>query len=1618
MKWVTLLKDIKEKVGLTQSPSPSSSPATTASPPPSSSPAYSHNASSSTTFQDLPSSPSRDRHELELDFKRFWEDFRSSSSEKEKEMALNWTIDAFCRLVKQHANVAQLVTMLVETHIFSFVVGRAFVTDIDKLKIGSKARSLDVEKVMRFFSEVTKDGISPGSNLLTAVEALVSGPIDKQSLLDSGILCCLIHILSALLSTETNQRQKLTNSEGPLLPEKDQDGASGQVRQLEVEGSVVHIMKALASHPSAAQSLIEDDSLQLLFQMVANGSLTIFSRYKEGLVPLHNIQLHRHAMQILGLLLVNDNGSTAGYIRKHHLIKVLLMAVKDFNPDCGDSAYTMSIVDLLLECVELSYRQEAGGVKLREDIHNAHGYQFLVQFALVLSSAPQNQDSHSVYSKTSLAFDGTADGSHAMNGEQRQELTEKEDPSQAQLSPALSRLLDVLVNLSQTGPAESTTWYGGKSSKSSHIRPRRSRTSSLDRVADENWEKDNSKVKDLEAVQMLQDILLKADSTVLQAEVLNRMFKIFSSHLENYKLCQQLRTVPLFILNMAGFPPSLQEIILKILEYAVTVVNCVPEQELLSLCCLLQQPIASELKHTILSFFVKLLSFDQQYKKVLREVGVLEVLLDDLKQNKFLLGPEQLAVNPIQSDTKSSTSLKKHLDTKDTILSSPKLMESGGSVKKAEASQSSFRSANGVTIVLPFIVSNVHRPWVLRILSCLITEDITQTHHEELGVLIEVLKSGMVTSGAGHQYRLQSDAKCDTMGALWRILRANTLAQRVFGEATGFSIMLTTLHSFQGDGEQTEESSLEVCMKLFTYLLRLMTAGVCDNAINRIKLHTIMSSHTFYELLSESGLLCVDCEKQVIQLLLELALEIVLPPFLSSDSGVPTNTMESGSTGFLLGTHSGLFNPDKERVYNAAAIRVLIRSLLLFTPKVQLDLLNLIERLARAGPFNQENLTSIGCVELLLETMHPFLSGSSTLLQYVLKIVEVLGAYRLSASELRLLIRYILQTRLMNSGPILVDTMERLILMEDMASENVSLSPFVEMDMSKIGHAAVQVSLGERSWPPSAGYSFVCWFQFKNFLRSQAKETELSKAGPSKRRSSSNGQHNERNILRIISVGTTSNENTFYAELYLQEDGVLTLATSNSSALSFSGLELEEGRWHHLAVVHSKPNALAGLFQASVANVYLNGKLKHTGKLGYSPSPAGKPLQVTIGTPVNCARISELTWKLRSCYLFEEVLTAGCICFMYVLGRGYRGLFQDSNLLRFVPNQACGGGSMAILESLDADLPLATQKLESASKQGDSKADGSGIVWDLERLGNLSLQLSGKKLIFAFDGTCTESVRASGTFSLLNLVDPMSAAASPIGGIPRFGRLHGDIYVCKQSVIGDAIRPVGGMAVVLALVEAAETRDMLHMAFDITCLMSLFDMQSLEIFFQIAACEASFSEPRKLERRQATLSPAATLQETSFEELSLSKFRDEISSVGSHGDMDDFSAQKDSFSHISELDNSDMLVETSNCIVLSNADMVEHVLLDWTLWVAASVSIQIQLLGFLEHLVSMHWYRNHNLTVLRQINLVQHLLVTLQRGDVEVPVLEKLVVLLGVILEDGFSGFRIRDCGEVCDHDI
>lgn len=69
-------------------------------------------------------------------------------------------------------------------------------------------------------------------------------------------------------------------------------------------------MKAMARHTGAAQSLIEDDSLQLMFHMVAMGVPTRNQGVTEladtnSSSPLHLAQLHRHVMQVCYFLNLN-----------------------------------------------------------------------------------------------------------------------------------------------------------------------------------------------------------------------------------------------------------------------------------------------------------------------------------------------------------------------------------------------------------------------------------------------------------------------------------------------------------------------------------------------------------------------------------------------------------------------------------------------------------------------------------------------------------------------------------------------------------------------------------------------------------------------------------------------------------------------------------------------------------------------------------------------------------------------------------------------------------------------------------------------------------------------------------------------------------------------------------------------------------------------------------------------------------------------------------------------------------------------------------------------------------------------------------------------------------------
>lgn len=67
---------------------------------------------------------------------------------------------------------------------------------------------------------------------------------------------------------------------------------------LQVEASVVHVLKALARHQGAAYSLLGDDSLQLLFHMIVMGSTQQMKSEGGSANSVHLAQLRRHVMQV------------------------------------------------------------------------------------------------------------------------------------------------------------------------------------------------------------------------------------------------------------------------------------------------------------------------------------------------------------------------------------------------------------------------------------------------------------------------------------------------------------------------------------------------------------------------------------------------------------------------------------------------------------------------------------------------------------------------------------------------------------------------------------------------------------------------------------------------------------------------------------------------------------------------------------------------------------------------------------------------------------------------------------------------------------------------------------------------------------------------------------------------------------------------------------------------------------------------------------------------------------------------------------------------------------------------------------------------------------------------
>eukprot|EP00850_Spirogloea_muscicola_P018850 SM000177S03183 [mRNA] locus=s177:89339:105711:+ [translate_table: standard] len=1416
-----------------------------------------------------------------------------------------------------------------------------------------------------------------------------------------------------------------------------------------VEDTVVYIMRVLAQHAGAASSLAEDDSLKQLFSMAAaeDNRATGADEVPEpctGKGIEQRIQLQRHASEVLLQVLESDHGGISIYIQKHKLVTILLHSIQAYDVRRSSAASAVHLVALLVECIRNSFQPDAGASQLKDQIRDGGGYFWLGQLLMRLSHEVPMESPQPVAVTKQLERVGSlaAWSADSLSPSPDTSTSSRGDSLHSEAaSQHMLQLLDLIVELSQLRPlkvGKATGRWG--SARAGSLSP----PISVD-VADKGNAKllvHSAEIVDTEVLTILQEVYLETQQSVLQLEILDRLHTLVASHPNNFSIIQSLRMLPTFSLKLANSSAMLQTRLLKVLEYAVTVLNVIPDQELLALCVTLQKPSVPPLGQNLLSFFLKLLAYDIKYRDVLREAGLLEVLLNDLQQ-----------VRPPKARTATHTKVAAPRPTPPTTLPYPPqpplkvdskdraddgdrgtaaaeihLLFAEPSTRqlawdcllrllsRSSSNQAAFRMGGGPAALMPLLASTLHRSWALRVMSCLMIEDVQQEDQREMGLLVQATRRGFVTAGASDAWKLSIDARTEVMWALNNVMAASPAAKDTFSDTDGFSLPSSILQCLKdaaqkqppgrspvlraasagGLGyEQTSDSSLHPPdppklsslnklstmsklekelesgwrpeehaappgshMEALDAVMSTVGTAVKDHPQNRSALAKVLSVDDVHVALAATRLLCLAWEEQVTGLFLDVALEHVRNPAASADRlpdhREPRPSFDKGSKAaqylemLRQGNHNNLRLPEEEfgqqaQVHNPVAVRLLLQSLRAFSGPLQLQVLVKLDQLARAGSRNQEALTSVGCIALLLDIAKPLLTDTtfgptSPLCSLVLSTTEVLGSYRLSAQELRTLFQLV---RGSSTSPASATVLRISRMLEQMVFNGCKLTSFVELDMERYGFACVRTSLGERAWPPSGGYSFACW------LRVQGP--------PSSKEAKEHGK------LNLFSIGPEGDEEgSLCVEASLDEDGVITLSTGSGPGhqLAFSTAPLGRGVWHHIVVVHTRPGALSGLFQPSHASLYLDGCLRQTGKLLYAAGghsaarSKGVQQEVTLGTPLHARAVHALLWQLGPCHLFEDVLSPLAVYFLHVLGIGYRGTFQDPNLHLQVPLLACSVASLTTLEGL-----------QTVGVKRSSNDDTSSVVWTVELISAGLSQLSQQHMIFAFDGTHGEL------------------------GLPRLARLFGDIQICTPCSLANGLHKVGGIAVVLALLEVADSGPQLQVTLSLLKMVlasnpsNHVDMGRLSGYHLVALILRRHSASITLNELHLLLCMAATRSGLTF-------------------------VREDGLGY-------DAVAELPEALVLANVDVVEHILLDWTLWVIAPVPLQLHLLAFLYSLVTLaNRFRRHNFAMLRRARTFPQVMVMLQGGSCELDVLERAVRLLALFLEDGLMAAEL---GQVAD---
>ena len=1069
-------------------------------------------------------------------------------------------------------------------------------------------------------------------------------------------------------------------------------------------------------------------------------------------------------------------------------------------------------------------------------------------------------------------------------------------------------------------------------------------------------------VKNLKAVEVLQVFFLKCEnSEEAQLKIIELFMYLSSANRFNFWLCYPLQSLILFIENLMKYDFIVQETIMRLLVFSATVLNFVPITELTFLFSLINENTKTQVLELIYQTLIKLLSFSPVYKKVFRESGLLSTILKYLK-----------AILPSEGALRSNFNLKVWVTLMDTLILT---------VKDNKTNANFFRTMGGITLLTQFAEFEATRLHCLKIIQILIQQDETQQYADISGV-IELLQTC--------QNKKYKAMKADILQMISRAISLNLVVADSFRELGGFVCLISVAVSLENSfSEEESEMEKDKNLVLIERVIQTLTLAMKNNVKNKI----FFMKEIGYSSLASAILLTnfskTHYAKRILNFLMNMMCENVEESNWSEDSKENWIIIQNAEA-------SGLF------------VQVLVQT----EDKVQKEYFETLFHLIRSSTKSKEALTSVGCAGFLMKHYRNKIRNIElcpVLQPLLLDIIICLGCHRLSPKEWRQFFRYFqnpkenyivrpkeleaantIQNRNNNktgnnnnnSSNDVLDLSNNVTFNKRTAPECMfealykmaregGTPTYLEFDMSEHGFAQVTVAaLAEkRYWPTNYTISF--WLWIGNFGSSSGSNS--STTTPTKGTTTAGGATggNKPSIDPLPIYLLNNEDGTIRTRAYIFKKK-LCLKVNKEKKLVFP-FTFNAKTWYHATIVQTKFR-----FGGSEVRLFVNGF--PTQKQGFkTPTLSANvesKISISLGRSEVIKRVSPQYWRVGSFYMIEEALTAGQVLTFYFLGPNFAGTLSSGGLSYYqtweivdaqniapasVEQEGTGAIGAAITGSTN-DNPLGSMNLGSVVNLNVSED-------------KLLLMLSANHLI-KNNETLEMKIQNAGGVITTNTKQNNTNNTNTSNN--QFALLHGGCLPVVPCTIQSGLHLIGGVSVILSLLEASDSSDILFL--NLSILVSLIQynpMTTLEMEEKESLGYLFLSDLLKQKREMLNLKIMNKL-------LELCGMR---------------------------LDH-----ESLNCkFVIANLSAMQYIITDFALWCNDRIDLSLQqyLFDRILSFIVNNDLKDFNLLRFREISIMQKLLFLLQDyyiHDELVPLVVKMIkTLLEYDTKDGKYSIEVGE---------